>query len=69
MVGKGLLMGLGAAFTVLGLVIAGAFYASANTSAWPQSTLVVLLIGFLFVICVLAVMLLFLKSAGLKISD
>ena len=69
MVGKGLLMGMGAAMTVLGLVIAGAFYAAANTSAWPQSTLVVLLVGFLFVIAVLSVMLLFLKSAGLKIGD
>ena len=66
MVGKGMMLALGAGLTVLGIIIGYAFYDAANTTNWDA--LVVLLIPFLFVIAVVAVFLLMLKEVGIKIS-
>ena len=66
MVGKGLMLALGAGLTVLGVIIGYAFYDAANTDNWDA--LVVLLVPFLFVIAVVAVSLLILKEAGINIK-
>lgn len=67
MVGKGLMMGLGAGLTILGIVIGYGFLEAANTDGWD--TLVLLMIPFMFIIAIVAVFLLFLKSAGLRIGE
>lgn len=66
MVGKGMMLGLASGFTVLGIMIGYSFYTEANRDSW--SDLVVLLVPFFFVIVCVAVFLLFLREAGIKVS-